>query len=236
VDPPDGRVATQLDGSQNVYFRDQTVEVEWAVPHVKTKCIFLIHGLDKGDSEFALRFQGSRQIKKFHVIVEGDNPHDVARDRRRADMRTKAPRELRQLAESHLAIGEQLAKERDFREVNYRQSLLEYARANDAALTLRGLLSKEGTVPQDVADLALRADQAETKARGDYEAFVNREVARYRASLGKDSKFECVEQLRRTLRAIDHECDPRFQRLKLILEESFGVAWNGDGTEACQER
>lgn len=238
VDPPAGRAPTRRDGEPYVYGRNSVVEVEWAVPHIKTKCIFLIRGIEQGDTTFEVTFPESRRVKRFQVIVEGDNPHDVARERRRAELRKRSPHQLRQAAEAHYASGETYTKERDItaREGNYRQAVVELAKAVDAAVILRDLLAQGGTVPSDVSELVRKAEEAESKARTDYEDFVNRELARYRAALQREARLESIEQLQRCLRAINHDCDPRFQRLRLILEESWGVPWAGDGTESCGER
>lgn len=238
VDPPWGRTATRRDGEPYVYHRDNVVEVEWAVPHIKTKCIFLVRGVAPGDTTFEVQFPESRRIKRFQVIVDGDNPHDVARERRRAELRKKSPHQLRQAAEAHLASGETYTKERDVtaREGYYRLAITELAKAADAAVILRDLLATGGTVPGDVTELVRKAEEAEAKARTDYEDFVNRELARYRAALQREARLESIEQLQRCLRAINHDCDPRFQRLRLILEESWGVPWAGDGSEVCGDR
>jgi hypothetical protein len=37
------------------------------------------------------------------------------------------------------------------------------------------------------------------------------------------------------LRGLNHDCDVRFQRLKLILEECLGGRWQSDGSEACAD-
>ncbi len=238
VDPPWGRTATRRDGEPYVYHRDNVVEVEWAVPHIKTKCVFLVRGIAQGETTFEVQFPESRRIKTFTVIVEGDNPHDAARERRRTELRKKSPHQLRQAAESHLASGETYTKERDVtaREGYYRLAITELAKAADAAVILRDLLAQGGTVPGDVTELVRRAEEAETKARTDYEDFVNRELARYRAALQREARLEAIEQLQRCLRAINHDCDPRFKRLRLILEESWGVPWAGDGSEVCGDR
>jgi pSer/pThr/pTyr-binding forkhead associated (FHA) protein len=239
IDPPDGRQATRRDGEPYIFFQDGVVEVEWAVPHTKTKCVFLIRGLEQGSTMFQLTFSTeSRRVKRFNVVVDGDDPHEVARERRRAELAQKSPRELQQLAKSHLDIGETLYKEREVmgKEGNLRQAWLELRQASDAAVTLHRLLTTQGTVPADLMELIDACDDAEERAATEYEEFVNREFARYRGALTRSAQLECVEQLRRTLRAINHDCDPRFQRLRLILEESFQVPWAGDGTEICGER
>lgn len=238
VDPPWGRKATRRDGEPYIYYKDNVVEVEWAVPHIKTKCVFLVRGLENGETTFEVQFPESRRVKRFTVICEGDNPHDVARERRRAELRKLPAPRLRELAEQALASGETYTKERDVtaREGYYRLAASELARAADAAVILRDVLATGGIVPPDVAELVRKAEDAEVKARNDYEDFVNREIARYRAALQREARLESIEQLQRCLRAINHDCDPRFQRLRLILEESWGVPWAGDGTEVCGDR
>ncbi|MCO5168584.1 MAG: FHA domain-containing protein [Planctomycetes bacterium] len=239
VDPPQGRRTTPLDGEPYFFHRDRVADVEWAVPHVKTKCIFLIRGIEPGAMEFDLVFPESRRVKRFTVEVEGDNPHDVARERRRAEMKGKvSAHQLRQKAEAHMASGETYVKERDItaREGNYRLAVIEFTRAVDSAVLLRDQLAQGGIVPGDVAELVRRAEDAEAKARNDYDEFVHRELAKYRATLQKNTTFERVEQLKRTLRAINHECDLRFIRLKLILQNSFNGTWTGGGGEVCTER
>lgn len=238
VDPPSGRTATRRDGEPYIYARDAVVEVEWAVPHMQTKCVFLVRGVELGETQFSVSFPESRRVKRFTVIVEGDNPHEVAQERRRAELRAKSPHQLRQIAEGHLGSGDTYTKEREVpsREGNFRLAFVEYSRAADAALVLRDLLAKEGTVPSDVTELVRRAEESKSKAETDWEDFINKALAVYRSNLQRESRNECVEQLQRVLRVINHDCDTRFQRLRLILEESWVGEWNGDGTEACTER
>jgi hypothetical protein len=237
VDPPNGRTATRRDGEPYIFHRDNVVEVEWAVPHMQTKCVFLIRGVELGETQFELVYPESRKVKRFTIVVEGDNPHEVAQEQRKVEMRKWSPRELRKTAED-LGSGDTYTKEREVpsREGNFRLAYVEYSRAADAALILRDLLAKEGTVPSDVTELVRRAEEAKSKAETDWEDFINKALAVYRSNLQRESRTECVEQLQRVLRVINHDCDTRFQRLRLILEESWVGEWNGDGTEACTEK
>jgi hypothetical protein len=236
VDPPNGRTATRRDGEPYIFHRDNVVEVEWATPGLETKCVFLVRGVELGETQFELTYPESRRIKRFTVIVEGDDPHDAAREARRAALRQRSPAELRRLALDHLGSGDTYKKERevDSREGNYRLSLVEYSNAVDAAVTLRDHLAREGTVSNDVTELVRRAEEAEHQALQDYEDLVNKALAVYRAELQK-SDGEVIDALKRCLRSIHRECDPRAMRLCLILDEDGRWRWTPEPTEACAD-
>lgn len=238
VDPPQGRVGTNRAGEPYIIHRDSVCEVEWAVPHIGTKCVFLIRGIEQGETQFMVYFPESNRQKVFKVIVEGNDPHEVARDKRREDLRTKSARELRAAAEQHLASGDAFYKEREVpsRESYHRLALLEYGLAADSALALRDVLSKTGIAPQDVTELASKCEEAEARARGEYDAFIERELAAYKDMLRRGAALkDCVNQLERVLRGLHHSCDVRFIRLRLILEECFSTRWSGEPTELCKD-
>ena len=57
-------------------------------------------------------------------------------------------------------------------------------------------------------------------------------LASYQTCLQRSSeKAELVAQLKHVLRAICNTEDARFQRLRLLLEESYGLHYESDGTE-----
>ena len=62
------------------------------------------------------------------------------------------------------------------------------------------------------------------------------DLAQYRGDLQRGAtKVELVAQLKRVLRAICNAGDARFIRLHLILEESFQVSYDSDGSELNDE-
>lgn len=242
IDRPAGPTTSFLDGDPDRTYihKDPVCEIEWLVPHVRTKATFLIRGKEKGDTEFVLEFPESRRRKRFRVSVEGDDPHETARDTRRLALKPQSPTQLRRKADDHLASGETFEKEREvaLKEGNYRLALREYSHAVDAAIVLRELLSKQGTVPPADGERVRRCEEAEARARREWEEFCGRELANYRGLLKNTTatKADKVQQLRRVLRAIAHECDPTFMRLRLILEECWQNPFDGDGSERCDEK
>ena len=93
-----------------------------------------------------------------------------------------------------------------------------------------------GTVPPADSERVKVCEEAESRARADYEEFVNRVLAQYRGDLQRGAtKVELVAQLKRVLRAICNAGDARFIRLRLILEESFQVSYDSDGSELNDE-
>ena len=99
--------------------------------------------------------------------------------------------------------------------------LPEFQAATDAALALQAVLSARGVVPPKDQQLVISCEEREKQAEREHEEFVARELALYRASVQRDGERAQVLQLRRVLRAINHDCDLEFLRLKLILEECF---------------
>jgi hypothetical protein len=230
VDPPQGVGYSDISGEPNPIHKDAVAEVEWAVPGVQGQAIFLIHGLEEGTTQFTLRFPNSRQIKTYEIVVEGDEGHEKARDERKAAMRQKSIPELLKIKERASETAETLTKHRDFpsKETYYRQAMLQYGLAADAAQALR--LKGGARYEKD----AQQAEDAETKAREDWETFVDREMANYRDAVSRgEPASDRKAQLKRVLRAIDHVCDPRFMRLKLILNKSYDDSLDSDGSEAC---
>ncbi|RMG17729.1 MAG: hypothetical protein D6731_03470, partial [Planctomycetota bacterium] len=231
VDPPAGRYMPDARGEPYVIEDGAVARVEWVVPHVEGRAIFLIHGLQEGEAYFQLRFDRSRRVKVFRIIVEGDDPHDLARDKRRAEFRKLHPKKLREILATAKATGDTYRERRDFvgKESYYRLSWQEYARAVDAAEALR---SKGLALPEK----ELRAiEEAEQRAREEYDAFVQRELAIYRDLVRKNEpRRDRVDQLRRLLRGISHSCDARYKRFRLILSKLYEEPVNADGNEYCE--
>jgi alkanesulfonate monooxygenase SsuD/methylene tetrahydromethanopterin reductase-like flavin-dependent oxidoreductase (luciferase family) len=50
------------------------------------------------------------------------------------------------------------------------------------------------------------------------------------------NSYRNPEYLADALRTIDHACDPRFLRLRALLEDVYRTPWRGDGSELCPER
>jgi hypothetical protein len=223
-DPPEGRRGTSMDGREYNWLPDNDYAyVEWAVPHVPSRSVFLIRGKAEGPTRFWLQFPNSRQNIAFDVQVSGESPHEVFRETRVQELRTKQARELRREIESRLASGERHTEERNVegKEGYYRLAVTEFQAATDAALALQAVLSARGVVPPKDQQLVISCEEREKQAEREHEEFVARELALYRASVQHDGTSDQVRQLQRVLRAVNHDCDLEFKRLKLILEECF---------------
>lgn len=241
IDPPRrARTTTPPEGEPAyIYHQDAVAEVEWAVPHQRTRAILLVRGKEAGETVVQLEYEESRRIKRFTVIVEGEEPHEAARRRRREELVLRPERELRYLADTHLASGETFLREKDVvsKEGNRQRAVRELVLAVDAAVALREQLARTGVAPPDVSDLVRRCEEAEQRAREEWDSFVVLTYANYKNMVRKgDTKVDLVIQLKSVLRAIGHACDPRFMRLKLLLEDGWSVPWDGDGSEACDVR
>ena len=78
-------------------------------------------------------------------------------------------------------------------------------------------------------------EDAEQKAREEYEGFVEREFATFRDLVARgESPANRIEQLKRVLRGISHVCKPRYSRLSLILRESYNGRLQTTGAEQCE--
>lgn len=238
-DRPLGPTRTSLNGDPFYIFKDNVCDIEWAVPHVKTKATLIVKAKEQGETEFVLDYPETARRKIFKVSVDGEDPWEAARDKRRTELKTRSLAELRKLADEHRASGAKFEKEKEVvrKESYFRLALREYAKAVDAAIALRSNLATSGsTVPPADSKRVQECEQAEAQARADYEEFVNRVLAQYRGDLQRGaSKVELVAQLKRVLRAICNAGDARFIRLRLILEESFQVSYDSDGSELNDE-
>lgn len=234
IDRPQGPTTTRLDGEAQVVLSNNICDVEWVTPHVRTRGTFLVRAKELGETELTLTFPSTNRKKIFRIVVDGDDPAEAAREARRAALRKKSLAELRQLADDHLASGAAYEREREVvhKECNFRLALRQYIFAVDAANVLRATLAKQGVVPPVDQKRVMACEEAEGRARADYEEFVTRELASYRANLQRGSdKADLVAQLKRVLRAICNDGDARFQRLRLLLEESYNVRYDSDGSE-----
>jgi pSer/pThr/pTyr-binding forkhead associated (FHA) protein len=231
ADPPQGAGFTPPNGSANVIHKDAVAQVEWAVPHLRGRAIWLVTGLETGTTELALRYPRSRRIKMFEVVVDGDDPHELGRDKRRSELKEKPQRTLLTTMKRAMDSGDTFRSRRDAegKESYYRQAMLEYGKASDAAQALR---KKGYALPENELR---RVEDAEQKAREEYEAFGEREFATFRDLVARgDSPANRIEQLKRVLRGISHVCEPRYMRLSLILRESYNGRLQTTGAEQCE--
>lgn len=233
TDEPLGRRNVDPGGGEYVFFEDPIAQVEWAVPHIEAKTIFLVRGLQPGKTQFALRYPKTARIQVFTVEVAGTNPIDAWRDARRARLQELPERELDRLARSALSSGRTLEQEREVpgKETNYRQALLKFEEAKEAALTLKNKLAASGPVPAHVSKLVLDCETAAADADRAHEDFVRREFATYQTRWSQLPRDERIRQLKRVLRAINDDSELLFKRLKLLLVEGYRVPWDSDRSE-----
>jgi len=239
--PPAGRARVSVIGKPHQWqARDpNTAYVEWAVPDTKQRSIFLIEGVDVGETSFVLTFPERRERVSYEVLVEGTDPHEELRLQRRKELEALPPYELQSRAESHLASGDKFLADRDIdgKESSIRMAVLEYAAASDAATVARDQLALEATVPQELTNLVLKCEEKEQEAREAYEQFVAQRIALYQEAVRKGRpRLEQIDRLKRVLRAINHACDVRYLRFELLLELHFEESYSGDGTEQCEAR
>lgn len=241
-DPPAGRgteFSTYSTGETQTIYSDPFVNVDWVVPHVDAKSYFMVTGKDAGDTRMELRFEGSRRVLLIDIQVQNDSIHENGRQRRREALlkEHQDPEQLRILCEQHTASGEKFTNERAVpgKETYYRLGLVEFQKATDAAVACRTLLAKVGTVPADDTQRVQQCDERESRAKKEYEEYYLRQMALYRDSLSLDWTAK-TRALRQALRAINHECDPDYQRLKLLMEEAWKGKVDADGTEKCELR
>lgn len=226
-DKPQTTAKTRRNGvpqSEDYLTKDPYAEVEWLVPHVSRRSVLLIRAIEEGETSFEMAFPESNRIKRWKVIVEGADPHDSARDARRAELRKKPERELRRLVNQRLARGKTLTRERDSpgKESFYRRSYVEFTNATDAATAWSEQLARQGRASKDVHRLLRRCEDAESKSRDEWERFIEQQIAIYEAMVGRsESPEESVRQLKRVLRGIAHNCDVRYKRLSTLLTEGW---------------
>ena len=241
-DPPSGRgtvFSTYSTGETQTIHTDPFVNVDWVVPHVEAKSYFMVTAKEAGDTRMELVFEKSRRRLQIDIQVQNDTIHEGGRQRRREALMKEYgdPERLRALCEDHLASGEKFTNERAVpgKETYYRLGLVEFMKATDCAVAARTLLARMGPVPAEDTQRVQLCDERESRAKREYEEYFNRQIALYRDSLSLDWTGK-TRALRQALRSINHECDPEYQRLRLLMEEAWKGKVEPDGTEKCELR
>ncbi|MGE0706449.1 MAG: FHA domain-containing protein [Planctomycetota bacterium] len=239
ADPPRSTTMTKLDGepTDRDYYNpdDPIARVEWMLPILESRSLFLIRAMAEGTTEFRVEFPESNKIKVWTIEVEGLDPHVQDRDKHKAECAKKPARVLDREAREAFASGERYRADRELphKEGYYRAAYLRFSEAYDAAEALSSIEGKSGGTSKATRALLLSCEDNEQKALSEWEEFVRRQFETYKAMVHhNDPREDQVRQLQRTLRAISHSCDVRYRRLHAILTELHRQPLKG-GTK-CQ--
>ncbi|HBP18655.1 MAG TPA: hypothetical protein DEA08_12825, partial [Planctomycetes bacterium] len=236
--PQSGGVWNRVDGvpEQTDYVNagNNVADIEWLLPGLEGRSLFLIKGLSDGmTTTFSVFFPVSNRRKTWTVEVTGLDPHAEARDKRKADFERKPGRELRMIAEEAFQTAERFRADRDLphKEGYSRLAMLNFSKALDAANALSLVEGKAGGVSKRTRALQKRCEDMEQKARDEYEDQVRINMERYKNMVRANEQVEDrVAQLKKTLRTINHSCDVRYRRLHVILTEWYRRVLKGVGT------
>jgi len=204
---------------------DAVAKVEWVMPRLE-RSLFLIQGVGEGTTSFKIFYPTSNRLVTYRIEVEGEDPHLVARDQRRAELSTKSPRELALKLRDAFRAGQAFAKGRTLpqKESYYRKGYEAVGEALDAAEALAAAEGRRGGRTRASNDWVKKCEQAEIRAQEEWEARLTRELARYRGLVADQAGTtpERRAQLRSVLRLLDHPCDARYRRLEIVLREAYG--------------
>lgn len=223
---PNTTARARLDGEPQEWDflnpNDPIAKIEWMLPILEGRSLFLVRGLAEGETTFQIFFPESNRIKIYTVAVEGVDPHAEARDRRKAEFAKKPVRELDRIARGAFQAGKRYRDDRELphKEGYYRQAALRFQEAFDAAEALAAKEGSGGRVSARTRTLLNQCEDMEQKSATDWEEYVRRQFERYKAmTRANDAIPERTVQLKKVLRAIDHSCDERFIRLNIVLKE-----------------
>src|SRR5262249_33815493 len=82
-DPPIWRKRTVVTGEPYLWFEDDSVRVEWAIPDLARVTLFLVTGKKPGEATFQMLLSNSQNKVLFPVAVKGDSPHEQLRAERK---------------------------------------------------------------------------------------------------------------------------------------------------------
>lgn len=205
---------------------DGVAKVEWVLPRLE-RSLFLIQGIGEGTATFRIFYPVSNRLVTYSVEVSGEDPHAIARDKRRLDFRNqKSPRDLAQRMKESFAGAERFTQGQTLplKEGYYRKAYLKYGESLDAAEALAAAEARRGGKTQATSDWVKKCREAEVRAQERWEERLSRDLARYRNLVadGSAGLSDRREQLRSVLRLIGHTCDVRFRRLETFLREEYG--------------
>ncbi|MBL4849537.1 MAG: hypothetical protein JKY65_28740 [Planctomycetes bacterium] len=205
---------------------DTVAKVEWILPEVEGRSLFLVSGVGEGVTTFKLFFPSSGRAVTYNVDIAGEDPHPTDLDKRQLELQGKSARELNQASREHYASAERYWQARDLpnKEGFYRKAYLGYGEAFQTALALAVTEEQHGrqTKAREWAEKCLQAEQRAVK---EWEERLAREISRYRRMVANQARARNhvlrVLQLRVVLRLIQHSCDVRYLRFEAILRERY---------------
>jgi hypothetical protein len=200
---------------------DAVARVDWILPSLKRRAVFLVTGKKAGQTGFVLRYKFKGDTKEFPIVVSGKSPKDAKRASRMEQLAAKGIQEIKAYIRMNLGQGDQLWSERLSRgsEPNFARALGHYRRAGEGVEILKKKIS---TVDSDFFALKDLVQQKIETAENGYKKFYEKQRAQYteyrRAQRNATKEKRQVEMI---LRVIHNKDDPEYLRFKLFYENYY---------------
>jgi hypothetical protein len=200
---------------------DEVARVDWIMPSIESRAIFLITGKKEGQTGFTLRYKFKGDTKEFPIVVSGKGLKAKKRAVRMSQLAAKGIQEIKSYIRLNLGQGDQLWSERLSRgsESNFSRALGHYQQAAEGVEVLKKKIS---TVDSDFFALKDLVQQKVETSENGYKKFYEKQRAlyiEYRRSQKNVSKEK--RQLKMILRVIYDKEDPNYKRFKLFSDNHY---------------
>lgn len=200
---------------------DPVARVDWIMPSLKRRAVFLVTGKKEGKTSFVLRYKYKGDTKEFPIVITGKSERDKKRARRMQKMAGNSIAEIKSDIRRNLGQGDQLWSERLSRgsAENFARALDHYRLAGEGVEILKKKIS---TVDSDFFALKDLVQQKIETAENGYKKFYEKQRAlytEYRRSQKNRQKEK--RQLEMILEVIYFKDDPEYKRFELFKKNYY---------------
>ncbi len=235
-DPPDsGGARTPLDGSTGPLLETEdpgVAGVEWADPDARQSATFLVRGVGPGTTTFSLSFKKTGVTRRYHVRVEGESRHQLARKRREVALAALDREELKRRFDAHLRSGAELEKALENpgpRQEGYpRAALRAYELAEETLHAFVKLVDRLGMADPEIEPMRASVGAALERARDLWKKTLDRHVRGHTDVVKRGQWEDAAKELQALIRTKGDACDQDVQRWRVLFEHHYAV--NGYGS------
>lgn len=200
---------------------DPVARVDWIMPSLKRRAVFLVTGKKEGQTSFKLRYKYKGDTKEFPILISGKSERDKKRASRMQKMAGNSIVEIKSDIRRNLGQGDQLWSERLSRgsSENFARALEHYRLAGEGVEILKKKIS---TVDSDFFALKDLVQQKIETAENGYKKFYEKQRAlytEYRRSQKNRQKEK--RQLEMILEVIYFKDDPEYKRFELFKKNYY---------------
>lgn len=91
---------------------DDVARVEWVMPTLRSRSIFVVTGKAKGKTSFTLRYALNNDTKEFPIVIKGVGPELKERKKRMAALAAKRIDDIKEIVRNFVRSGDELWRER----------------------------------------------------------------------------------------------------------------------------